>query len=112
MVAKSKDITKPKSISGVTDDESGTGIYWLNDADGTQERMFVPDITLARARQLADQLDSVSSGELDAFRWVPRSERTFIWMAQTECGGPCDKHLDCVNPACRCYDGICAAKRP
>jgi hypothetical protein len=109
MVDPSKDITATNSIVG--DDDSGTGVYWLNDAKGTQERVFVPDITLARAKQLADQLDTLQSGDLESFRWIPEKEHSFISLTQSKCGGQCVSNFDCVNPACRCIDGICSAKR-
>jgi len=105
-----EDITKLETLRGIRDDENGTGIYWFRESTGRFEQVFVPSITRKRAVELADDFSVAGKQKLDAYRWVPNSVEDDLSLLSSSCSGTCNRHLDCVNNACRCIDGECRRK--
>ncbi|MCQ1839096.1 hypothetical protein [Neorhizobium galegae] len=104
-----QDITKSDSVENAHEDDRGTGIYWFTVPSGGEEQIFVPDITRAKANEIARHVDAL--GGAQAYRWVPENTMDAAQLIQSKCGGRCQTNVECVNPACRCYNGRCQRKR-
>jgi len=104
------DLTHADWAANAHPNDEGTAIYWLVDPDGNFEQMFVPSVTLSRARDLATQLMTMQNWKLDAFRWVPDHVENVTSLVRRRCGGRCQGDLDCVNNSCRCIHGRCRRK--
>lgn len=105
-----KDITKPKTLENVHDEDEGTGIYWFLDPNGQYEQVFVPRIKRQRAHDLASDFDIAGKQKLDAYRWVPDQLEDARSLVSKACGGMCQNNLDCIDNACRCIQGRCRRK--
>ena len=86
-----QDLTKDEAQRAQADEE-GTGIDWFIDPTGRPQKMFIPGITRARARELATDFERPGKQELDAYRWVPDYIRA-DFLVTTECGGRCDSDV-------------------
>lgn len=105
-----KDITRPDTLTGVHDDDEGTGIYWFRDSSGQFEQIFVPSITRSRSHELANDFGTAGKQTLDSCRWVPDQVETVQSLVSRRGGGTCRKDLDCVDNACKCINERCRRK--
>jgi hypothetical protein len=105
-----EDITQPETLVDILPDELGTGIYWFVDPQQQYEQIFIPKITIARSHILARDFSSYKEQFLDAYRWVPESFLDAAALMTQKCGGKCNRHVDCVDSACRCIRGECRRK--
>ena len=104
------DLTRPDWIKNAHPNDGGTAIYWVLDQSGNYEQLFAPNVTHARAVEMANQLSTMSAGSVDAYRWVPDQVEDASSLVKSVCGGRCTRDLDCVNNACRCIQGHCRRK--
>jgi hypothetical protein len=105
-----KDITNPDILKKVHENDEGTGIYWLVDANLRYEQSFIPSITRKRANDLAADFGIVGTQELDDYRWIPNQIENIESLVTKPCSGSCKRDIDCVDNACRCIGGQCRRK--
>jgi hypothetical protein len=104
------DLTKDEWTTSAHADDSGTGIIWLQGQNDLYEQIFVPDVTLARLREVIQAMQVMDVWTPDAYRWVPKTIESAASLVVSECGGRCNPTLECVNPACRCIKSRCRRK--
>lgn len=104
------DLTKENWTTNAHVDDLGTGIIWLLGQNDVYEQMFMPNVTIARLREIIESMEVMGAWTPDAYRWVPSTIETAASLIVSECGGRCSPRLECVNAACRCIRSQCRRK--